>query len=208
MGARFNNGHTKMESVLFLNDFDNLKESCSFSNSASCATEGKVDQEYNGGEVDVYGLEFNLESRVALNDELDLPWSLTYTYTDSEFKQRLESTFELWGNLEAGDPVPYLPENQLTFNVGVESNKWQINLLVKYIGEMHEAAGDDVALSGLSTDDYTVVDVSANYDLGNYGLIYVKVDNLFDEVALVSRRPFGARPSKPQQLFVGYKYTF
>jgi len=208
LGGRYNDGHTKLESVLFFNDFKNLKESCSFSTSASCTNTVKLDQEYNGGEVDVYGLEFNVESRFALNDNLDMPWSITYTYTDSEFKQDLESTFELWGNVKAGDPVPYLPENQLTLNLGVENSKWQINLLIKYISEMHEAAGTEVSLSGLSTDSYTVVDVSANYDLGDYGLVYVKVDNLFDDVAIVSRRPFGARPSKPQQMFVGYKYMF
>ena len=208
LGGRYNDGHNKLEAVLFLNDFDNLKESCSFSTSASCTKEGSVDQEYNGGEVDVYGLEFNFESRIALNGELDMPWSVTYTHTSSEFNQGLDSTFELWGEVNPGDPVPYLPDNQLTLNLGVESSTWQVNLLVKYIGEMHEASGEEVALSGMTTDAYTIVDFSANYDLDEYGAIYLKVDNLLDEVAIVSRRPFGARPSKPQQLFVGYKYHF
>ena len=208
LGARYNNGTTKLESVLFFNDFSNLKESCSFSSSASCANTNNIDQEYNGGEVDVYGLEFNLSSVESLNGDYDLPWSVTYTQTESEFKQDLDSSFEQWGLVEAGDPVPYLPEQQLTVSFGVAANNWQVSLLVKYIGEMQEAAGEGVTLSGKTTDSYTVVDLSASYDLAQYGSVYLKVDNLTDETALVSRRPFGARPSKPQQLFVGYKYQF
>lgn len=208
LGGRFNNGQTKLEAVLFFNDFNNLKESCSFSTSASCTSTAQVDKEYNGGEVDVYGLEFNLASTEPLTDTIDLPWSITFTQTDSEFKQSLESTFELWGDIEAGDPVPYLPEQQLTLSLGLANTNWQVNLLIKYIGEMPEAAGDNVALSGFTTDAYTVVDLSASYDLADYGSVYLKVDNVTDETALVSRRPFGARPSKPQQVFAGYKYRF
>lgn len=208
IGARYNDGRTKFESVFFFNDFNNLKESCSFSTSASCASTTNIDQEYNGGEVDVSGLEFSLSSTESLNGDYDLPWSITFTQTESEFKQDLNSTFELWGDVKAGDPVPYLPEQQLTVNLGIAANNWQVSLLVKYLGEMHEASGDNVTLSGQTTDSYTVVDLSASYDLQEYGSVYLKVDNITDETALVSRRPFGARPSKPQQLFVGYKYQF
>ncbi len=208
LGGRYNNGVTQFESVLFFNDFDNLKESCRASSSDSCLSQGLLDTEYNGGEVDVYGLEFNLSSAVALNGQLDLPWSITYTQTESEFKQDLDSEFDMWGEVEAGDPVPYLPEQQLAVSFGLAASDWQIELLVKYMGEMHEASGEGVTLSGLKTDDYTVVDLSASYDFAEYGSIYVKVDNLTDEAAIVSRRPYGARPSKPQQVFVGYKYQF
>ncbi|GAA0303126.1 TonB-dependent receptor [Psychrosphaera haliotis] len=208
LGLRYNDQKTQLETVLFFNDFDNLKESCSFSTSASCTNTAKLDQEYNGGEVDVTGLEFNLQRRETLTSELDLPWSVTYTRTHSEFKSDFASDFELWGDVTAGDSVPYLPEDQLTVNLGLESNDWQLNLLVKYVGSMPEAAGDNVALSGLETDSYTVIDLSANYYINANHTVYFKVDNITDKVALVSRRPFGARPSKPQQAFVGYKYNF
>ena len=81
-------------------------------------------------------------------------------------------------------------------------------MIVRYIGEMKEAAGDDVVLSGSTTAALTVVDMSASYDLNQYGLVYVKADNLFDTQEIVSRRPYGARPSKPQQFQIGYQYRF
>lgn len=208
LGGRFNNGTTKAELVAFFNDFENLKESCSFSTSASCANAGRVDEEYNGGQVDVYGLEASVSSQLSLTDTIDIPWAVTYTHTGSEFKQALNSTFELWGDIAVGDEVPYLPDNQLTVSFGLASNDWQVSMMVKYVGEMQEAAGANVSLSGVSTKAHTVVDLAASYDFADYGSIYAKVDNITDEVAVVSRRPFGARPSKPQQLFVGYKYRF
>ena len=208
LGYRYNDQNTQFEGVLFFNDFDNLKESCSFSASASCTNTARVDQEYNGGEVDVKGIELNLQRREYVSEHFDLPWSITYTRTDSQFKNSFESTFELWGDITAGDAVPYLPEQQLTVNLGLAGNNWQFNVLVKYTDEMQEAAGQNVALSNQTTDAYTVVDLSASYELGDWGSVYAKVDNVTDKVALVSRRPFGARPSKPRQVFFGYKYDF
>lgn len=208
IGGRYNNGVTQLELVYFLNDFSNLKESCSFSTSASCTNTNLVDQEYNGGEVEVSGLEVNLASRITLSSQYDMPWNITYTRTDSAFQQDLVSTFELWGTITEGDPLPYLPQDQLAVSLGLETSDWQISAIVKYQGEMHEAAGEDVALSGLQTDSYTVVDLSANYTLADGHTLYAKIDNVLDTVALVSRRPFGARPSKPQQFFIGYKVEF
>lgn len=208
LGLRYNEAQTQLESVLFFNDFNNLKESCSFSTSASCATQNQLDQEFNGGEVDVYGLEFNLQRREYISQYLDVPWSVIYTYSDSEFKQDLNSTFELWGNVTAGDPLPYLAKHQLTFNFGLEANDWQIHLMVKHIDAMPEASGSDTPLSGSETDALTVIDLSASFSLDNHHSLYAKIDNITDEIAIVSRRPYGARPSKPKQIFVGYKYTF
>ncbi len=209
LGWRYNNNGFNGELVGFYNDVSNLKESCSFSTSASCATEGSLDQDYNAGEVTVWGLEASFNGYLNLGDSgLTLPWSLVYTHTQSEFEQDLDSDFDLWGNIEAGDEVPYLPDNVLTAGVGISASKWRVNLLVNYTGEMKEAAGDDVVLSGKSTPASTIVDVTGSYDLTDNSQVYAKLLNLFDEVEIGSRRPYGARPTRPQQLFIGYKHHF
>ena len=132
----------------------------------------------------------------------------TYTYTKSEFLESFESDFEQWGDISDGDSVQYLPEHQLNFEIGLAANNWETNLIVKYVSEMDEAAGDNVTLSGFKTESSVIVDVSASYDLGQYGRIYGKVDNLTDEAYIISRRPYGARPNKPRQFVIGYKYQF
>ena len=208
LGWRYADNGTRAELIGFFNDFSNLSESCSFSTAASCAANGQLDRQFNGGEVDVYGLEASMQSYVKLSSTLSMPWSLVYTHTQSEFKQALNSDFALWGDIRPGDEVPYLADNTVTGSIGLSENNWQVSLLVSYTGEMKEAAGRGVALSGLSTKAYTVLDLSASYDLGEIGKVYLKADNLLDKVEIASRRPYGARPSKPQQFFVGYKYSF
>jgi Fe(3+) dicitrate transport protein len=114
----------------------------------------------------------------------------------------------MWGVVEAGDALPYLPENQLTLDIGVAANDWQVNLITRYISKMKEAAGDDVLLSGVSTEALTVVDFAASYELGEMGNVYFKVDNVLDDQKIVSHRPYGARPSKPRTAVIGYQYNF
>lgn len=204
-GGCFNDGATNIELVSFFNDYSNLKESCSQS---SCGTQGDLDREFNGGEVNVYGLEAQLRQSYPISTQFDMPYSFTYTYTKSEFLESFESDFEQWGDISDGDSVQYLPEHQLNFEIGLAANNWETNLIVKYVSEMDEAAGDNVTLSGFKTESSVIVDVSASYDLGQYGRIYGKVDNLTDEAYIISRRPYGARPNKPRQFVIGYKYQF
>ncbi|WP_108944527.1 TonB-dependent receptor family protein [Shewanella halifaxensis] len=203
LGGRYNDGKFNLELIGFFNDISNLKEGCQFS---SCGSDD--DTEFNGGEVDILGLELTSGYSISLTDDIDLPMSLSYTYTQSEFKTSFESGFDMWGNVTAGDELPYLPENQLAVNLGLVSDQWDVNMIVRYIGEMKEASGEGVVLSGSTTEALTVVDMSASYNFNQYGLVYVKADNLFDTQEIVSRRPYGARPSKPQQFQLGYQYRF
>jgi len=210
LGLRFNDTVTQAELIGFFNDFSNLKESCTFSASANCT--GAVDTEYNAGEVDLYGIEASVKHTVSLTDSLDMPVSVVYTYSASEFKESFVSDFPLWGAVEAGDEVPYLAKNQLTVTLGLSANKWQASLLTKYIGEMKETSGtgEHINFVGVTTKPLTVVDFAASYDVadGDDGAIYVKVDNVFDTVEIISHRPYGARPSKPRSAMIGYKITF
>jgi Fe(3+) dicitrate transport protein len=189
----------------------NLKEGCSFSAASSCGD--SLDSEFNGGEVDVYGLEFTSSTEFALTKQIDMPVSVVYTYSDSEFKTSFDSDFPMWGSITAGDSVPYLPEHQLTLNLGLTADNWDVNLIARYVDEMLEASGTGVTLEGYTTKAHSVVDVSASYYLrglgfGDIGKLYFKADNILDTTEIVSRRPYGARPTKPQQMFVGYQYNF
>ncbi|AWB67325.1 TonB-dependent receptor [Saccharobesus litoralis] len=203
------------ELVAFFNDYENLKESCSFANASSKCP---LDTDFNGGNVDVYGLEANIKHSVDLGN-LEMPWSISYTYSQSEFKESFDSDFPQWGNIEAGDPVPYMPENQLTASLGLTGDNWQVNLLVKHTGEMRETASDgldengnvennSVPLAGSVIKANTVADFSATYNLNDRHSVYTKVDNITDESHVTSRRPDGARPTKPRQALIGYKFRF
>ena len=192
--------------VAFFNDIKNLKEGCSFSQAARCGN--ILDKEFSGGEVHVKGIEFSAQHSLTFTNGLELPLSIVYTHTSSEFRTSFESDFPMWGIIEAGDDLPYLPTNQLSLTIGLISDLWEVNLIARYIDTMKEASGDEVLLSDVTTSAYSIVDFSASYDLAQFGQVYLKIDNIFDVQEIVSRRPYGARPSKPQQMQIGYQYSF
>lgn len=209
LGYRFIDNGQKAEVVGFFTDYSNLKESCSVS--AGCDT----DLEFNAGEVDIYGIEAILSDSYALTSSYSLPWSITYTHTQSEFKDTFYSDFNQWGFVNEGDSVPYLADNTLAISLGLTANQWQVAMLINYSGEMKESAQTTLTddprnstLAGIKTDAYTMVDLSASYELNGHSQVYAKIDNLFDTAKVVSRRPFGARPTKARQFQLGYKYRF
>ncbi|KZN37793.1 TonB-dependent receptor family protein [Pseudoalteromonas luteoviolacea] len=213
-GGRYNDGVTQFEVVSFFNDYSNLKESCGQSN---CGDINQQDAEFNGGAAHVYGLEAQFSQRYPLNLQLDIPYGFVYTYTKGEFKNERYTKFAQWGKVRSGDPLPYLPDHQVSFNIGLSSDNWRTSLAVKYVSSMEEASGSSwdigtdeftLYLEGQEVPASTTVDFSASYDFDKYGQVYLKVDNLLDEDKIVSRRPYGARPGKPRQFTIGYKYQF
>lgn len=202
-GGRYQDGSDKLEIVAFFNDISNLKESCSFAN-----CNNNSDVEFQAGAADVYGLEVSGRTIFETALSFDVPVSIVYTYTDSEFKTSFDSGFPSWGIIEAGDELPYLPAHQLAINIGMAASGWDINVNPRFIDEMLEASGEGEVLSGRSTKAYWILDASASYELDNNSVIYVKAENIFDRQEVISRRPYGARPSKPQQFYIGYQYSF
>ncbi|NTS76997.1 TonB-dependent receptor [Catenovulum sp. SM1970] len=210
LGYRYADGNLNAEVVGFFNDYENLKETCTFSTSSNC----DLDTEFDGGDVEVYGIEANINHTIKLTNSIDLPWSVTYTYTESEFKNSFESDFPQWGVIEAGDALPYMPENQVAIEVGLAGDSWSVSLLAKYTDEMLERSGGYIEseqppeLTGYTVDSQLVLDIAANYQFAEQHTIYGKIDNLTDEQEVVSRRPYGARPGKPLSAMIGYKYRF
>jgi Fe(3+) dicitrate transport protein len=204
LGLRASVADWQIEVIGFLNDYSNLKGSCTFS--SGCKTE--LDVEFNGGEVDIYGAELSASGQFEFANGLLLPIKIAYTHTQSEFQSSFDSTFSQWGNVSVGDELAYLPENQFNLHVSLTGEKWQLVLAYKYITEMSEAAGTGVELAGVVTSDISQIDLAAWYQINAALKIYVKLDNLTNEANIVSRRPFGARPGKPRQFILGAKYAF
>lgn len=204
IGFRQNHKNLKTEFALFYNDYSNLKESCTFSQSSNCP----LDTDFNGGNVNVAGLESQVASVLSINTSIDMPWSFTYSYIYSEFEQSFDSDYPQWGLVTKGDSMPYQPEHSLALSLGLRATDWQLSAQIKYTSEMQETAGAGAVLSGKLIPSTTMVDLSANYLLTNEQSIYLKIDNVTDETQIVSRRPNGARPGKPRTLILGYKFNY
>jgi len=167
-----------------------------------------VGEEFNGGSVEVSGLEVLGEFLLPVSwGQLLFPVKLSYTYTESAFQSSFESSFSQWGSVERGDRLPYLPENVARLQFGAKALTWEAFLAVNHQDEMRDEASRGNINQVLHTDAYTTVDLSIAWIHPDW-LVQATVDNLLDEEAIVSWRPFGARPNKPRTARLRVKYSF
>ncbi len=205
LGFRFQHKALYIQSVLFFNDYSNLLGS----DLAASGGQGTTDQ-FNGGNVDVSGIEFELNYDLlnSANTPLSLPVGITYTLTEGVFQNSFESEFEGWGTVEEGDQLPYLPKHQLALFAGLESGRFSVNLSTKYQSALRTVPGQgDIPLDE-STDSQFVVDFSTNYTLHKNLTLFGSIRNLTNQVYNVARRPAGLRPGMPRSFIVGLKARF
>ena len=123
------------EVIGFYNQYDNLAETCSLSAGENCTT--NIDVQYDAGAVDVYGIENSLSGNLQFTGaSLNMPWYVTYTYTQSEFKTSFKSAFKQWGDVTAGEALPYVAEHVVSAGVSLTADRWDVSLRSTYQSEM------------------------------------------------------------------------
>lgn len=205
-GFRYLSGPLSVEAIGFFNDYDNLIGTVT----ASTGGGGEIGDQFDGGEVTVSGLE--LDAAYRLRDlggsGLEMPLSLTYTWTaEAEFESSFSSGFDPWGEVEAGDELPYIPEHQLQLRAGLASQRWAVNLAAIYVDETRTEAGRGSIDPRLATDDFVTFNLAADWYLTQRLRTYLRVENLFDEEYIVARRPAGARPGLPRTALLGVNFS-
>ncbi|MCP4687173.1 MAG: TonB-dependent receptor, partial [Desulfobacterales bacterium] len=118
------------------------------------------------GETDTNGV----EAFVEWTPLTDLNLLVNYTYTKTEDPD--------------GDPIERRPENQVHFNARYTLfEKLLLNMDLFWVDECNtiETARDKNGNLAETLDSYTLVNVSASYDITDYLQVYGRVDNVFDE---------------------------
>jgi Fe(3+) dicitrate transport protein len=113
-GLRYSSDPVTVEAIAFFNDYENLVGTCTISSGGGCA----VGDQFDGGEVDMYGLELTATSAFNVG-ALTVPVRASYTYSKAEFQNAFASGFDEWGTVESGDELPYLPDHQLQLSAGL-----------------------------------------------------------------------------------------
>ncbi|MCK5768813.1 TonB-dependent receptor [Algiphilus sp.] len=195
----------RIEVVGFYSDYSNLTAVCTFSSGCGNAD---LDQQINAGRVDIEGVEAGWERSFPTGGALRFPVALTYTYTATEFRDAFTSPNPQYGNVEPGFELPYVPEHRGNARVGLSADAWDIGLSVTYQSAMRDTAGAGPIPPSEGTDAFTVVDLSASWDVLPSLTVTGRIDNLLDDDYIVSRRPFGARPGLPLSAQIGLQYRF
>lgn len=206
-GARFERSDVNVQVVGFFNDYGNVLGEATLSSGGNGS--GAL---FNGGEVDVFGLEMsvNYGPLIMITDALPVrvPIGVALTYTSAKFANSFESDFEPWGTVQAGDRLPYLPVVQLHLSAGLESADWSFDVAADYQSEMRTVAGQGPTLRSETTDSYLVLNVSGEYSLGAHQKLFAGIRNVTDRRYVVARRPAGARPGLPRTLMLGVKFRY
>jgi Fe(3+) dicitrate transport protein len=198
----------------FFHDYSNLLGDCTASSSCSSGSDG---DQYNGGEVEAYGLELSVayDAASALAGETDgvavgysIPLAFNYTYTSAEFKSDFNSDFDEWDSVKSGDELPYIPEHQFYVSAGIVYPQWQAHVGGKYVDEMRTKAGSGSVSSDEKTDSHFIVDLAGEYRISEGIRFFSTLDNVFDKEYVAARRPAGARPGKPFTALAGLKFKF
>lgn len=202
-GVKLGNDAWQVEAIGFFNDYANLVGTCTASTGANC----DIGDQFDGGEVDVKGLELLVGTTLGsiAQGGFAVPLSLAYTYTEGRFRTNFVSGYEPWGTVSAGDHLPYLPAHQVTFNAGVQLPRMRINAAINRVSETRASAGQGPVAANDRIDGRTLVDLSAEYDLLENLSVFGTVQNLFDETYNAGFSPSGARPGAPQLWLVGLR---
>ncbi|MFT6991524.1 MAG: Fe(3+) dicitrate transport protein [Paraglaciecola sp.] len=200
LGFRFANNTLNAEAIYFLSDYDNLLGECTASSGSNC----EIGDAFNGDAATVQGLEFILKTALTEFNGIRVPLSITYTYINSEFDTDIADT-AFFGDVSAGDSIPYIPENQGQISLGLEANNWSVYANAVYVDEVCVRASCAVFEK---TDSSLTMDISGNYQVSNELKLFARIENLTDQQDIVSRQPYGARPNKTRTFSVGAQYSF
>lgn len=204
IGTRHSKGNWLGEIFGFFTDYKNLLGRDTFSSGG-----GGTGDVFNGGQVEVKGVEatgqYNAAEIAGLSGDYRLPITVSYTLSQSEFKNSFVSSFEEWGTIASGDELPYLPKHQLYLSAGLETDKWGFSTGAKFVDEMRSKAGSGAIPTSQLIDSHWVVDVAGEYKINERVSAFATVENLFDEEYVAARRPAGARPGLPMTAMAGIK---
>ena len=204
LGSRFSIGNLRAEAVLFYNDYSNLLGS----DLAATGGTGSLDQ-FNAGEVVVNGLELLLNyDFLSKKSNFSLPLTFGYTYTDTEFQNSFGSNDDLWGQVIAGDELPYISKHQFNIGLSLEHSKFELNLNARFNGEFRTRAGRGTIAANELVDSNFVVDFSGKYHFNKNLTATANIINLLDETYAASRVPAGLRPGHPFGAYAGLQYRF
>lgn len=198
-GLRLRGPRSSATVLGYFNDYSNLTGQCTFS--AGCLG-ADIDRQFNAGRVWAYGAEVEAEHVVGLSPRLELPLSVSYTWTEGRFRSDFVSGFAQFGNVSIGDYLPYVPRHQASAQIGLRHARFDVAAAVRTRTPMLDEAG---SFDTPEIPSQTILDVAASVAATEWLSVYATGSNLTNATPIVSLRPFGARPPAPLQVMVGFK---
>ena len=194
LGIRFSTKKLNGEIIAYRNDYSNLLGN----DLAATGGFGEMDP-FNAGKALVNGFEVLLNTSISKY----IPISFSYTLTDAKFLTSFGSTQDIWGEVNNGDQIPYIPKHQFSSSLSYRISKLDINLNASYNGKFSTLANGTEVIS-----TYLILDLSMKYKIKKDIFLKSKILNLLDKKYAVSKAPAGLRPGHPFGIYTGIEYKF
>lgn len=212
LGYKVNYKNLKLQAIGFLNNYQNILGSDNVSGGGA----GTGDM-FNAGNAKIQGIEFSLEQNLwRSSTKWSLPLSIAYTYNEAKFMQTFVNAGGDWGTgtITKGEFIPFITPQLLSLSLGLESEKMNITLVSRYVGNTRIKTGNPteiIASSNAKYNDvntigeYWAVDLSGNYRLTKFISLFSTINNALNNRYIVANLPQGFRPGMPFSVNFGAK---
>ncbi len=202
LGLRHRRGAFYGEIAGFFTDYSNI--------TGSDAGLGGSDAS-NAGEAEVKGAEILVSYDPFHDRVVRMPLFLSGTYTDATLGTALSEGGgdDIFAGGVAGAAIPYVPDLQMAAGVGLETDRWGIELSTTYVSDTFGTARNldsplDSSRQG-KIDGGFIADLAGYYQLNDRLKLTGGVHNLLDQVLTTSRIPEGPRSNAPRMFYVGFE---
>jgi len=158
------------------------------SDAASAGGSGSGEM-FNGGAAEVYGFEGQYGKTIKSHKV-----QATLTATQAYFKESFSSEFDGWGEVNAGDFMPYIPRLQFALKHQWERNRWSINCQLQYLSARKSTA----ELNTFDLPQSLVINEAISYTLTENVQLKLSIQNVTNTRHLVAARPAGFRTFAPR----------
>ena len=200
LGFRYQSTAVAAEVAYFHSDYDNILGECTSSSGTDCT----IGDAFNGDAATVQGVELLLNTDLNASGSINVPVQIGYSFIDSEFDTDIADT-DFFGDVSAGDPIPYIPEHQANLSIGLQTEGWDVYLGANYVDDVCvRASCEDFE----RTESSVTVDLAGSYRLNDIVNLFGSIENLTGSEDIMGRQPYGARPNKDTTASVGVRMDF
>lgn len=201
-GVRARPGEWRLEGVGYLSQYQNVVGTCTLSGGCD---QDQLDQQFNGGEALVYGVEVLGEHVLHLPARWDVALNATYTWTHSRFLTGFVSDFPQFGTVVAGDALPYVPEHQGSARLDVQRPRCRVSVGASARSGMRDEAGQGPFPEVGGVPPLLLVDAAGEVAITPTIRLYTTLTNLTGTAAIQAWQPAGARPIAPFRANLGVR---
>ena len=198
LGGRYNDNKIDAEVIGYINNYSNMLGADTNAIGGN-ASQGDL---LNVGQVSVKGIESQLRYTInGKQNKINFPIAINYTFFHSKFEKDFNS--DLFGKIEKGFQLPFIPTHQIGVEVGANIGNFRVSGNWKARSDFRIKPGKGEIQENQKVPKMNILDVSARYAFNKNFTLYVTGQNVLNKIYIASLYPAGLRPGMPRFVSLG-----